>query len=50
MNAFARDVGILTGHPAYADIVATPFTALWKTDPAGPAPASNSLSPGETDR
>jgi ABC-type nitrate/sulfonate/bicarbonate transport system substrate-binding protein len=31
MNAFARDVGILTGHPAYADVVATQFTSLWKT-------------------
>jgi NitT/TauT family transport system substrate-binding protein len=31
MNAFARDVGILTGHPAYTEIVATQFTELWKT-------------------
>ena len=30
MNAFARDVGILTGRPAYADVVATQFSALWK--------------------
>jgi ABC-type nitrate/sulfonate/bicarbonate transport system substrate-binding protein len=30
MNAFARDVGILTGHPAYTDVVATQFAALWK--------------------
>jgi ABC-type nitrate/sulfonate/bicarbonate transport system substrate-binding protein len=30
MNAFARDVGILTGHPAYADVVAAQFSALWK--------------------
>jgi ABC-type nitrate/sulfonate/bicarbonate transport system substrate-binding protein len=30
MNAFARDVGILTGHPAYADVVATQFAALWQ--------------------
>jgi ABC-type nitrate/sulfonate/bicarbonate transport system substrate-binding protein len=31
MNAFARDVGILSGHPAYTDVVAAPFTELWKT-------------------
>jgi NitT/TauT family transport system substrate-binding protein len=30
MNAFARDAGILTGHPAYADVVATQFSELWK--------------------
>ena len=30
MNAFARDVGILTGHPAYTDVVATQFAAIWK--------------------
>jgi ABC-type nitrate/sulfonate/bicarbonate transport system substrate-binding protein len=30
MNAFACDVGILTGHPAYADVVATQFAALWQ--------------------
>jgi NitT/TauT family transport system substrate-binding protein len=31
MNAFARDVGILKGHPAYADVVATQFQSLWKS-------------------
>jgi ABC-type nitrate/sulfonate/bicarbonate transport system substrate-binding protein len=31
MNQFARDLGILTGHPSYADVVATPFSALWKS-------------------
>jgi len=31
MNAFARDVGILTGHPGYADVVATQFASLWNT-------------------
>jgi len=30
MNAFARDAGILSGHPAYADVVATQFSELWK--------------------
>ena len=30
MNAFARDVGILSGHPAYSDVVATQFSELWK--------------------
>lgn len=30
MNAFARDLGILKGHPTYGDIVATQFQALWK--------------------
>src|ERR1700728_1798974 len=30
MNGFARDVGILTGRPAYADVVAEQFTELWK--------------------
>src|SRR5580693_3704841 len=30
MNAFARDVGILSGHPAYTDVVAEQFTELWK--------------------
>jgi NitT/TauT family transport system substrate-binding protein len=30
MNAFARDVGILSGHPPYADVVATQFSPLWK--------------------
>jgi ABC-type nitrate/sulfonate/bicarbonate transport system substrate-binding protein len=29
MNAFARDIGILKGCPAYADVVATQFSALW---------------------
>lgn len=31
MNAFARDVGILKGHPAYGDVVATQFQSLWKS-------------------
>jgi NitT/TauT family transport system substrate-binding protein len=30
MNAFARDAGILSGHPAYSDVVATQFSELWK--------------------
>jgi NitT/TauT family transport system substrate-binding protein len=30
MNAFARDLGILKGHPAYADVVATQLSALWQ--------------------
>jgi NitT/TauT family transport system substrate-binding protein len=30
MNAFARDAGILTGHPVYTDVVATQFSANWK--------------------
>jgi NitT/TauT family transport system substrate-binding protein len=30
MNAFARDIGILKGHPSYADVVAAQFSALWK--------------------
>jgi NitT/TauT family transport system substrate-binding protein len=30
MNAFARNVGILNGHPSYADVVATQFSPLWK--------------------
>ena len=29
MNAFARDVGILTGDVPYDAVVATPFSALW---------------------
>lgn len=29
MNAFARDIGILKGHPRYEDVVATQFTSLW---------------------
>jgi ABC-type nitrate/sulfonate/bicarbonate transport system substrate-binding protein len=32
MNDFARDLGILHGQPAYADVVATQFQPLW----AGP--------------
>lgn len=32
MNEFARDVGILTGHPSYTDVVAAQFGALWKAD------------------
>jgi hypothetical protein len=31
MNGFARDVGILTGRPAYTDVVAEQFTDAWKT-------------------
>ena len=30
MNQFARDVGILKGHPRYEDVVATQFRDLWK--------------------
>src|SRR5579863_6795149 len=30
MNGFARDVGILTGRPAYEQVVATQFADLWK--------------------
>jgi NitT/TauT family transport system substrate-binding protein len=30
MNDFARDIGILEGHPSYADVVATQFATLWK--------------------
>jgi ABC-type nitrate/sulfonate/bicarbonate transport system substrate-binding protein len=33
MNAFARDIGILTAHPSYADVVATQFSALWNKEP-----------------
>jgi NitT/TauT family transport system substrate-binding protein len=29
MNAFARDIGILKGDPAYGHVVATQFTPLW---------------------
>lgn len=29
MNAFARNIGILKGHPRYEDVVATQFSALW---------------------
>lgn len=29
MNAFCRTIGILKGHPAYEDVVATQFTPLW---------------------
>ena len=31
MNGFARDVGILTGRPAYTDVVAEQFRDAWKT-------------------
>lgn len=31
MNAFARDLDILKGHPAYSDVVATQFQPLWKS-------------------
>jgi hypothetical protein len=30
MNNFARELGILKGYPAYADVVATQFAPLWK--------------------
>jgi ABC-type nitrate/sulfonate/bicarbonate transport system substrate-binding protein len=30
MNAFARDVGILAGDPAYEDVVAVQFSKLWR--------------------
>ena len=30
MNGFARDIGILKGHPSYTDVVATQFAPLWK--------------------
>jgi ABC-type nitrate/sulfonate/bicarbonate transport system substrate-binding protein len=30
MNAFARDAGVLKGAPAYDQIVATQFSALWR--------------------
>jgi len=29
MNAFARNIGILKGHPRYEDVVATQFSSLW---------------------
>jgi ABC-type nitrate/sulfonate/bicarbonate transport system substrate-binding protein len=29
MNQFARDMGILKGHPRYEDVVATQFSYLW---------------------
>ncbi|MYZ47255.1 ABC transporter substrate-binding protein [Propylenella binzhouense] len=29
MNGFARDLGILKGHPAYEDVVAVAFSDLW---------------------
>lgn len=29
MNAFARDIGILKGHPRYEDVVATQLSPLW---------------------
>ena len=30
MNQFARDLGILERHVAFEDVVATPFSHLWK--------------------
>jgi ABC-type nitrate/sulfonate/bicarbonate transport system substrate-binding protein len=30
MNSFARDIGILSGHPTYEQVVATQFADLWK--------------------
>jgi ABC-type nitrate/sulfonate/bicarbonate transport system substrate-binding protein len=29
MNAFARDMGILKGHPRYEQVVAAQFRSLW---------------------
>ena len=29
MNAFARNIGVLKGHPRYEDVVATQFSQLW---------------------
>jgi hypothetical protein len=31
MNEFCRDAGILKGHPAYENVVATQFSPLWKS-------------------
>jgi NitT/TauT family transport system substrate-binding protein len=31
MNQYSRDVGLLEGTPAYADVVATEFAHLWKS-------------------
>lgn len=31
MNAFARDIGILKGHPRYEQVVASQFSPLWST-------------------
>jgi hypothetical protein len=30
MNAFSRDMGLMTGDPAFEDVVATQFSDLWK--------------------
>lgn len=30
MNGFAREIGILSGHPTYEQVVATQFANLWK--------------------
>jgi len=30
MNAFSRDMGLMTGDPSYEDVVATQFSSLWK--------------------
>ena len=30
MNAFSRDMGLMTGDPSYEDVVATQFSDLWK--------------------
>jgi ABC-type nitrate/sulfonate/bicarbonate transport system substrate-binding protein len=32
MNAFSRDIGILKGHPSYADVVAMQFSGLWRDE------------------
>ena len=37
LNAFARDLGLLRGQPAYDDVVATQFRPLWA--PGEPAPS-----------
>ncbi len=40
MNAFARDVGILKGHPAYEDVVATQFQSSGRAETTCRAPRS----------
>ena len=30
MNAFSRDMGLMTGDPSFEDVVATQFSDLWK--------------------
>jgi ABC-type nitrate/sulfonate/bicarbonate transport system substrate-binding protein len=36
LNQFARDVGLLAGAPAYADVVAAQFRDLWRNGDRGP--------------